>query len=138
MIQYRFHSKVGCMKRVLIVDDDIDLLDLVCLILQAANLSPKGIVTESELLPTLATEHFDLILMDIYLGDTDGRQISRHLKTDDRYKEIPILLYSAGDISPASIDESLANAFLKKPFDMPVLINRINHLMDPGQVNRFN
>ncbi len=117
------------MKRVLIVDDDEDLLEVVCLIVASSNMSPKCILRGAEVFPCLEAEPFDLILMDIYLNDKDGRELARQLKQDARYSHIPIILYSAGNITRESIEQSLANDFLKKPFDMPVLIDRIRKMI---------
>lgn len=117
------------MKRVLIIDDDVDLLDLVCLMAKSSQMNPKCVTSGTLALEALATESFDLILMDIYLGDHDGRELARRLKTDDQFRHIPILLYSAGNVSLASVEESQADGFLQKPFEMKTLINRMRDLM---------
>ena len=118
------------MTQVLIVDDDQDLLEMVCLMVQSSNMQPQCIESGAKVFPCLEARNFDLILMDIYLGDHDGRHLANQIKNDVRYRHIPILLYSAGTISQESIEESLANGFIKKPFEMPVLINRLRSMVN--------
>ena len=70
----------------------------------------------------------DIILMDIYLGDADGRQLCHTLKTSKDFAAIPVILYSAGFISPVTIEESLADDFLPKPFDNAQLVEKLRML----------
>jgi len=68
--------------------------------------------------------------MDIFLGDHDGRHIARELKGSDAHKNLPILLYSAGQIDTSSITESKAEGFIQKPFNMKDLINRMRSMIN--------
>lgn len=117
------------MVNVLIVDDDEELLEMVCLMIEANHMTATCVDRGSEVFPSLAAAAVDLVLMDIYLDNYDGRKISKEIKTDDRYGQIPVLLYSAGNIDAASVRESLADAFIQKPFDMPVLIEKIRGMV---------
>jgi len=117
------------MKRVLIVDDDLDLLEMVCLTVRSNGMDPICVSSGQEALLTLATIQFDLILMDIFLGDKDGRELARQLKKEPRSASIPIILYSAGEITASSIAESMADAFIQKPFNISSLIHRMYQLM---------
>ena len=117
------------MKRVLIVDDDQDLLEMVCLMVLSCDMSPFCVSSGDQAIEAMAREAFDFILMDIYLGNYDGRDLARQLKTDPKFAAIPILLYSAGHILPDSIKTSMADGFIEKPFDMPVLIQRMRSMM---------
>lgn len=117
------------MINVLIVDDDEELLFMMGLMIKSHHMKATCIGMGAEILPSLETAQFDLILMDIFLGGDDGRHLTRRFKTDDRYSHIPILLYSAGNIETASIRESLADDFIQKPFEMPVLIEKIRGLV---------
>jgi CheY-like chemotaxis protein len=119
------------MIRVLIVDDDADLLEMVGLMVMAHGLSPTCVNNGPAVLEALKNETFSLVLMDIFLGDYDGRQIARQLKTSVEYGHIPILLYSAGQIESSSIEESKAEGFIQKPFDMKYLISQMQSLIKP-------
>ena len=118
------------MVRVLIVDDDVDLLEMVCLMAAIHGLNPICVSSGSEALETLKKEKFSLLLMDVFLGDHDGRDIARELKGSNDYRDIPILLYSAGQIDSSSIRDSKAEAFIQKPFDMKDLISKMRSLIN--------
>ena len=54
--------------------------------------------------------------------------LCKKVKEIERYASLPILLYSAGDVSETSVKEAGADYFLRKPFDMNVLLEQIHHL----------
>jgi len=114
---------------VLIVDDDRDLLDLVCQIIEFSDMSAKGISDGTEVPDTLASGHFDVVLMDIYIGSQDGREITGLIKADPKLSHIPVLLYSAGHIDEKLIIACGADGFLRKPFDMTELIEKLNRVI---------
>jgi DNA-binding response OmpR family regulator len=116
------------MIKVLLVDDDPELLEMVCLMLETSHLDPYGISNGKEVFKYIETVNPDILLMDIFLGDSDGRDICSQVKHTGKYSTLPVLLYSAGDISEQSIHISGANAFVKKPFDMSVLVQQIKTL----------
>jgi DNA-binding response OmpR family regulator len=70
----------------------------------------------------------DLILMDIYLDDFDGRELCREMKLLKEFAKIPVILYSAGIIPADTITTSLADEFMLKPFDNAQLLKKINAL----------
>jgi DNA-binding response OmpR family regulator len=70
--------------------------------------------------------HPDLVLMDIYLGDSDGRVLCKQLKSSKEFGLVPIILYSAGYIANSSIRDSMADDFLVKPFDIKQLLAKIS------------
>ncbi|MEO5594127.1 MAG: response regulator [Chitinophagaceae bacterium] len=114
------------MVKVLIVDDDEDLLEMVTLMLRASRMQVKSLNAGALLLETLKTETPDILLMDIFLGDSDGRKLCKELKNSIAYTGFPVFLYSAGEITNASIVESDADYFMRKPFEMSHLVNRIH------------
>jgi DNA-binding response OmpR family regulator len=117
------------MNSILVVDDDPDILDMVNLVLTTYELRVSCISSGAALLPAMEEYKPDLVLMDIYLGDADGRNLCSSLKTSAQYKHIPVILYSAGHITTASVKESMADDFLAKPFDNLRLINKIRSLL---------
>ena len=117
------------MAKVLIIDDDADLLEMVSLVLTSHELEVASSTRGADLHKAIAEERPDIILMDIFLGDSDGRQLSHQLKTTDHLKQIPVVLYSAGYVNSASIDDSLADDFLVKPFNITDLIQKIRLLL---------
>jgi len=113
------------MLKVLVVDDDIDLLDMVTLVLQTQGMNVFSLNDHEDFFTVLSNFQPDLVVLDIYLRDADGRELCKQLKDSNEFSRIPVLLYSAGHISASSIEDSRANDFLQKPFDISMLLKRI-------------
>ncbi|MBA4167508.1 MAG: response regulator [Chitinophagaceae bacterium] len=116
------------MRSVLIVDDDLDLLEMMEIVLRRSEMQVECLSHGMGLFDTLSNFRPDIVIMDIYLGDSDGRNLCQQLKTSADYKDIPIILYSAGIITKESIEQSLADEFIVKPFNVQQLIARITTL----------
>lgn len=113
------------MIKVLLVDDDPDLLDMVCLMLVSHNMDAECISDGGDVLTILQRKRPDVLVMDIFLGHHDGRFLCREVKDRVEYSTLPVLLYSAGNVTRESIRASGANDFIAKPFDMADIIRRI-------------
>jgi len=122
------------MLNVLIVDDDEDISEMVSLILNTNGINSKWLSDGNHLFEWLASDKPDIILMDIYLGNSDGRVLCRNLKNMENFKHIPVVLYSAGNITTLSIRESLADDFISKPFDISNLLKKIITIAAIGAV----
>lgn len=116
------------MLKILIIDDDTDLLEMISLALTRYNMNVGCINKGNLVMESMAASKPDIVLMDIYLGDSDGRDLCRSLKKSDEYNNIPVILYSAGHITANSVQESLADDFVSKPFDISKLVKTINLL----------
>jgi DNA-binding response OmpR family regulator len=116
------------MPRVLIVDDDEDLLEMVSMILSRAGMEVRTAYKATNFQETILQIKPDLILMDIYLDDLDGRELCREIKSLNEFSKIPVILYSAGVIPIDTITTSLADEFMLKPFDNAQLLEKINAL----------
>ena len=117
------------MIKIVLIDDDLDLLEMVCMMLDTPQMSPVCIDNGANLLGTLSKVQPNVLVMDIYLGQHDGRVLCKELKSGAAFSDLPILLYSAAEISTQSILDSQADDFIKKPFEMPELIRRIERLV---------
>lgn len=113
-------------KRILVVDDDTGILEVLTDILYEYNFDVKAI-SRGELVFDEANNYQpDLILMDVMLSGMDGRNICKSLKADPNLNRIPVILLSA-NVNAYSVmfDKGAPNDFVAKPFDMNNLINRI-------------
>jgi DNA-binding response OmpR family regulator len=72
-------------------------------------------------------ENPDLILLDLMLPKLDGYEICRLLKSDDRYKHIPILMLTAKSQEKDMVlgIETGANEYITKPFDIRDLLKKV-------------
>jgi two-component system alkaline phosphatase synthesis response regulator PhoP len=104
-------------KRILIVDDDPSLLWVVRLLLQEEGYLPYTSADVNHLEDLLSVEP-DLILLDVLLSGADGRLISRWLKSQERTKDIPLVLMGTASKTASSLTKSGADDVLTKPFDL--------------------
>lgn len=79
----------------------------------------------------------DLILLDIWMSGTDGRDVCKALKKQERTSGIPVIMISASPDLENSAKEAGADDFLEKPFDMDDLFGKIDlHLSTRPESNR--
>lgn len=110
-------------KKVLVVDDDNDILDVIRIILEDEGYEVSTLDNGREVPEELANNMPDLILLDVMLCGMDGRDICKSLKSHSLYKLIPIIMISASHNLQGLLDEEgAADGFISKPFDIDNLI----------------
>lgn len=115
-------------KRILIVDDDPDVLSAIRMLLEIQNFSVKT-ASRGEQIEALCMVAPDLILMDVWLGAEDGRLIAQRLKRQKATKHIPILMMSSHPTVYKTITDYNVDGFIAKPFDVEVLVKKINNYL---------
>ncbi|RYY68633.1 MAG: response regulator transcription factor [Chitinophagaceae bacterium] len=111
-------------KKILIVDDDTDILFILKIMLEM-----KGFAVEISaepgkiLLP--GSDMPDLLLLDIWMGNYDGREICQQLKSRPATNRLPIILLSASKDIEQSAKDSGADDFVAKPFEQKYLLEKI-------------
>ena len=123
------------MNKILVVDDDIDILTVVQLVLDSNGFEVVAISKWQEIYSQIESFKPDLILLDVSLGSQDGRNICRQLKTDAATKNILIILFSANHNIQKSISDCFADKFISKPFDINDLIEGINNQLIQSSSN---
>ena len=124
------------MKRILVVDDDIDILTVVQLVLETNGFEVVAISNWQQIYTQIEAFKPDLILLDVSLGTQDGRNLCKQLKSDNNTKHISVILFSANHNVEKSVAECLADSFISKPFDINDLIQGINNeLMETNGSN---
>lgn len=118
------------MCKVLIVDDDKDLLDVT-----AALLSQRGFIVETNLNWENGFEKIkqfepQVIFLDVFLSGIDGLDICRQLKASPFTSHIPIVIFSAYPrIAEAVIYEYGADDFIAKPFEVNDLVQKMHSVL---------
>ncbi len=115
--------------RVLVADDDPDILEAIELILVAHEFEVKGISNGDEVIKSTESYHPDLIILDLLLSGSDGRIICQSLKSAESSKHIPIILVSAHPAAKTSAMEAGAEGFVAKPFAIDDLVGEANRLV---------
>ncbi|MEA3494058.1 MAG: response regulator [Candidatus Margulisiibacteriota bacterium] len=120
------------MKRILVVDDEPDMVNVIKLRLEANKYEVLVASDGPEGLNIARIQRPDLIILDIMLPKMDGFKVSRMLKYDERFKNIPIIMFSA-KVQSSDIErgrEMGADAYITKPFKAEDLLAKIRELLD--------
>jgi two-component system, OmpR family, alkaline phosphatase synthesis response regulator PhoP len=117
--------------RILVVDDEDDLLELVRYNLAKEGYDVACVGSGEEALKVARKDPPDLIVLDLMLPAVDGLEVCRRLKGDARTREVPIVMLTAkseeGDMI-AGLDRG-ADDYIAKPFSPRVLTARIKALL---------
>ena len=118
-------------KKILIVDDEADLVEMLTLRLEANDYEVAAAYDGQDGLDQARRLKPDLIILDLMLPKLDGYKVCRMLKFDEKYKQIPIILFTAraqeADVNLGK--EVGADAYLAKPFEPKILLDKIVELL---------
>jgi CheY-like chemotaxis protein len=124
--------------KVLIVDDDPDITEAMKVVLENSNYVVSSAGGIEQALESLEQERPDIIILDVMMSTPhDGFILSRQLKQDDNYKDIPILMLTGVqektgiDFKSAAGDEAWlpVEEYLAKPVKPAVLLKKIEGLL---------
>ena len=117
-------------KRVLVVEDDDDVMNFLSQELKSYFVIQTA-CNGKEALEKLEEGRPDLIISDVMMHVMDGYELTRKLKTDDRYDDIPVILLTAlnEDAKKAKGYDAGADDYIEKPFSMKMLVSRCVQLM---------
>ncbi len=116
------------MKKILIVDDETDIVESLKFVLDASGYScytafngEDGLKLAKELVP-------DLMILDVMMPKINGYKISRLLKYDNKYKNIPILMITARSQEEDKLigEETGADEYITKPFDLDDVLKTVD------------
>ncbi len=109
---------------VLVVDDDPDILDAICDILEAEGYRVSRARHGVEALAAIDEERPAVILLDLMMPVMDGVAFARALRERPTDANVPILVISA-DGNPARAASVGAQGYLAKPFDIDALLAHV-------------
>lgn len=117
--------------RVLVVDDDPDMLRYYSTLLDEAGFEVVTLSQPLQLLETLAGFQPDLIILDYQMPGCNGLELAQMLRQDDRYFQIPVMFVSGAPEAQGQKEllSIVGNAYLSKPLDDVVLLMHIRRLI---------
>ena len=108
-------------KRVLILDDDLDILQICTIVLKKKGFDVMTLNHSNQVLEQVNSYHPDVILMDNWIPGPGGIEATRMLKTNAATQNIPVIFFSANSNVTQLAREAQADYFLQKPFDISEL-----------------
>ena len=115
------------MKKILIVDDEQDIVESLKFVLEVSGFvcytaynGEDGLKLAKEIMP-------DLIILDVMMPKINGYKISRLLKYDSKYKDIPIIMVTARSQEEDKLigEETGADEYITKPFDLDDVVKTV-------------
>lgn len=120
------------MKKILIVDDEQDIVESLKFVLEGSDYTcycayngEDGLKLARDIMP-------DLIILDVMMPRINGYKISRLLKFDKKYKDIPILMVTARSQEEDKLigEETGADEYITKPFDLDDVLKIVQKYLD--------
>jgi len=117
-------------KKILLVDDDEDILDSVSAVLEMEGYRVAKTTRHAEVFEMIKVFVPNLVVLDILLSGADGRMICRSMKDNETTRHIPVIMMSA--LQDLAKDSSACGAegHLYKPFDLEQLISTIDKVIN--------
>ncbi|MDT0685684.1 response regulator [Autumnicola psychrophila] len=117
------------MAKILIVDDDASIGNMIKDILEfkdhKVTLSQKPLETRQNIIDN----DIDLVLLDKLISGVDGTEVCSALKKDEEVSQVPVIMMSALHNAAETCKEAGAVDFISKPFDMEILLSRIDSVL---------
>lgn len=127
------------MNKILVVDDDDDVLETIQLILEIGGYDVEPLNNAELVFERIEEFEPNLIILDVVLGKIDGRVICSQIKNHGDTKDIPVLMMSGlYDLKEVKDMECAPDDFMQKPFKMDVLLEKIEKLVARKKEKRYD
>jgi DNA-binding response OmpR family regulator len=114
-------------KRILLIEDESDLVMAVKFRLELADYDVSVAADGQEGLDKVKSDAPDLILLDLMLPKVSGYKVAKALKSDPKYKDIPVIVFTAR--VHESKDALGVEAYITKPYEIDTLLDKIKELL---------
>lgn len=116
-------------KHIYVVEDNDDIRELVEFLLEAEDYQVSSFANITDFKTKWNTDLPDMMVLDVMLPDGNGLDVCNELKEDEFIKNIPILLMSANTNVSYITNQSKADDFIAKPFDIDELVKKVQYLL---------
>ncbi|MBN1991775.1 MAG: response regulator [Anaerolineae bacterium] len=119
--------------RVLCIDDEPGVVELISLILKPQNIQVEGANSGQEGLTAMRNDPPDAVLLDIMMPEMDGWEVYKQMRSDEVLKKIPVIIVTARN---SSFEEIIArervgvNDYITKPFVPSDLRKSLSRVLD--------
>jgi len=127
-------------KRILVVDDEIYIVHILEFTLTMEGYEVLTAADGEEALRRVEQDRPDLVVLDIMMPKLDGYEVLRHIRGDEEFKQLPVILLSA---KGRPIDREMglevgADDYIVKPFSPRRLLEKIQDLLDRVRLNQVS
>src|SRR5579859_7318404 len=123
-------------KRVLILDDDLDILQICTIVLRKKGFDVQTLNNSNQVVNQVKAYQPDVILMDNWIPGPGGIEATRLLKLAPETQDIPVIFFSANSNVTQLAREAQADYFLQKPFDITELEATVQMALTPPPAAR--
>ena len=123
-------------KRVLILDDDLDILQICTIVLKKKGFDVQTLSNSNQVVNQVRDYQPDVILMDNWIPGPGGIEATRLLKLARDTQDIPVIFFSANSNVTQLARDARADYFLQKPFDITELEGIVQMAIDHGGESR--
>ena len=119
-------------RRILVVDDERDILDLARIILKSGGYDVATAASGEEALRIISMKKPDLVLLDVVLPGVSGLDVCRLLKRDPGTPPIKVVLFTAlgTEVDMMLEKKDKADGYISKPFTSKILLNMVGRLLN--------
>jgi DNA-binding response OmpR family regulator len=125
------------MANILVLDDSKELLQMLKAIFLLHNYEVRTALTRSSLMAHIDIFKPDIILMDVLLNGSNGREICKELKTSDETNNIPVILLSGSHEQLRNFNECYADDIIEKPFEFEDVERKIKSTLDRKKAGKL-
>jgi len=118
------------MKKLLIIDNSVDLLDVLELFLKQEGYEVKTLLCGDNIWTEIQEYKPDLLILDIFLKNADGREICKCLRKNIETKHLGILVFSVSPAALSNYQSYYADDYLEKPFDLGDFHKKIQSMLE--------
>lgn len=124
------------MSKILILDDDQDLLSIVKSLLRKKGFEVWAFADWNKAWENIKRNKPHLILLDVFLKGMDGMDVCKKLKSTSSTRHIPVIMFSSyPNIAETAIEEFGADEFIAKPFEVNDMVRKIRDVLSVKHVN---
>jgi DNA-binding response OmpR family regulator len=127
--------------RVICVEDEVEMIDLVTLILGKRGFEVVGAESGQAGLEAMAARKPDLVLLDLMMPEMGGWEVFQQMKADEKLRDVPVIVVTA---KATSIDKVLGihvakvNDYITKPFEPDELLSSVEKVLNLDKDTRVS
>jgi DNA-binding response OmpR family regulator len=121
------------MSKVLIIDDDPDVRTVMNVLMKKQGYEVATARSKEDALFKLRDFQPSVILLDVLLSGTDGREFCREIKRNEEMKNVPVIMVSAHPGAAENINNYGADDFISKPIDTVRLLEKVERFLNASK-----